>query len=302
MISKYPEFTEVDLSVQKELEAELSKYDSYSDFNFVSLFCWNADNSSAVSRLGDGLVIRLSDYLGNGQNYSYISNSKDSRKYIDIVLTTVKKLKFVPEHTVKLISDMTGLNIKEDLDNFDYIYSVSKLSTLEGGKLKKKRNKVNNFEKEMDEQTLIKHLDKITKQHKSEIEILFKKWCNENKKSFDSQKDEYAAVHRAIENLDQLGLIFTELRHNGELMGFSINQVLQDGSAVCHFEKTLNAHKNISPYLVREVAIMLNKKGCKYVNWEQDLGLEGLKQAKSSYKQEYFLKKYTISKSRNISN
>ena len=37
MISKYPEFTEVDLSVQKELEAELSKYDSHSDFNFLTV-------------------------------------------------------------------------------------------------------------------------------------------------------------------------------------------------------------------------------------------------------------------------
>lgn len=302
MISKYPEFTAVDLSVQKELEAELSKYDSYSDFNFVSLFCWNADNSSAVSRLGDGIVIQLSDYLGEGQNYSYISNTKDSMKHIELILTNVKKLKFVPEQTVKRISNMTGLCIEEDRDNFDYIYNISSLCTLEGGKHKKKRNKLNNFEKEMGEHTRVKHLDKITKQHKSEIEILFKKWCNENKKSYDSQKDEYIAVQRAIEHLEQLGLIFTELRLSDDLKGFSINQVLSDGTAVCHFEKTLNTHPNLSPYLVREVAIMLNKKGCKYVNWEQDLGLEGLKLAKSSYKQEYFLKKYTLSKSRNISN
>jgi hypothetical protein len=53
-------------------------------------------------------------------------------------------------------------------------------------------------------------------------------------------------------------------------------------------------YKGVYSFLVSESARQLLKKGKKYTNIEQDLGLPGLRQAKRSYAPAVMLKKYTI--------
>lgn len=294
MLATFPDFTPISLDDRDEIEEILRRFEPYSDFNFVSLFCWNTDGINAVSKLNDGIVIRLSDYLADGQSYSYLSDGKDTKEALEKILEITDRLEYVPEQSVRTLGTSHDFEILEDPDNHDYVYDVTTLSTLNGGMHKKKRNKVNNFEKEMADLISIKHKTAIGKTEKRELIELFERWCLENGISRETQEDEYIALQRVAKHFNDLNLVLTEVRLKGELRAFSINQIFDNGYSVCHFEKTLNIHRNLSPYLVREVAKMLCDKGCKYVNWEQDLGLEGLKQAKKSYRHDHFLKKYKV--------
>jgi len=47
--------------------------------------------------------------------------------------------------------------------------------------------------------------------------------------------------------------------------------------------------------LIQEAAKFLSNKS-KIVNWQQDLGIEGIKKAKRAYRPIGYLRKYTISR------
>ena len=296
MIAQYPEFTKIDINIKKSYENIIRKYPSYSDFNFVSLFCWNTDGSAEVSRLGDGIVIKLKDYTSEKTVYSYMTDNSDAIKYINELFNVTDVLNLVPETTIKSLSRLDDFIVEEDPDNFDYIYNIDDLMKMKGGEFKKKRNKVNQFKKDLSDVVVTKSHKEITDTQRLEAEGLFAQWCFENDKFAIDLLDESRAIFNAIDNLEQLELVYVELRVKDKLKGFSINQKVDSKTAVCHFEKTVRAHENIGPYLVNKVAEELYKMGCKYVNWEQDLGITGLRQAKKSYNNSHHLKKYILKK------
>ena len=76
MIALFPEFSKIDISHRYEIEAITSKFEPYSDFNFVSLFCWDTDGSAAVSVSNDNLIIKIPDYINGIPVYSMLGDSK----------------------------------------------------------------------------------------------------------------------------------------------------------------------------------------------------------------------------------
>ncbi len=296
-IPLFPLFTKLTIDHKGEIERLMERFPPYSDFNFVSLFCWNTDGNTEVSKIGNGLAIKLKDYTSNDVTYSLLVSGNDTRKHVDLMLAHVKKLSLVPEYTVLALKAARGLVVSEEPENHDYIYRVDRLAGLDGGEYKKKRNKVHQFHGDLGEVVTTELHTTLRTGLDIEIEGLLVQWCFESGVLVDDQKDEIAAIRMALNNLHTLGLVLTTLRVDGKLKGISINQKLTEGNAICHFEKTIKAHNNIGAYLVHQVACQLRSEGCAYVNWEQDLGIEGLRSLKRSYHTYFYLKKFTITKS-----
>jgi hypothetical protein len=294
-IAKFPNFSKLDLSVQAEVHAFTQQFEPYSDFNFTSLFLWNTDGGTALSFLNDNLVIRLADYTSGEQIHSLLGNTKMDET-LKILLEIAGKVSMVPEVTVNSILDRSSFAINEDRDNFDYVYKVSDLAGLTGGQFKKKRNKVNVFVKEQTGQELQLSVDhSITLNQRKEIEELDKIWAQKTNQSMGDIGPDRIALETMLDNFEALNLVLVCLRANGILKAFSVNEVIGDGYGICHFEKSLETyHAHIATFLVKEVAIKLQEIGCKFVNWEQDLGLEGLRHSKSSYHPAKYLKKYEL--------
>jgi hypothetical protein len=80
-------------------------------------------------------------------------------------------------------------------------------------------------------------------------------------------------------------------------VGFSLCEAVNKDYAICRFHKSVLNYKHLDAFFSNLVAIELKHLGSKYLSWEQDLGVEGLREFKSSYKPIKFLKKYTITKS-----
>lgn len=294
MIPYFPHFTKLDLDHKVEIEQIVANFPPYSDFNFVSLFCWNTDGNTEVSRIGNGLVIKLKDYTSDDVTYSLIISGSDARRNLDIVLSHVNKLSLVPEYTILSLQNHDNLILSEEPYNHDYVYRVDRLARLDGSSYKKKRNKVHQFQNDLGEVVNTSFYTSLPDGIELDIEGLLVQWCFENDILYKDQSDEIAAIKTALANIEVFDLILTTLRVNGKLKGFSLNQKLLDGNAICHFEKTIKAHNNIGTYLVNKVANFLRDEGCAYVNWEQDLGLNGLRNLKQSYNTYFYLKKYSV--------
>lgn len=295
MIATYPNFSKLDLSHREQIQRHTARFAPYSDFNFTSLFCWNTDGTTEVAMLNDNLVIRMPDYLDGHLVYSLLGDNQIDES-VELLLETAGKLELVPEVVVQALQQTTRYKITEDEDNHDYVYELDHLAAMLGGKFKKKRNKINIFISEHQHYELsVKFIDRLDGEHRELLRQLDRHWATLSTRDEGDILAERTAIDTLLDNSDDFNLIITEVWVNGVMKAFSINEKLSDEYGICHFEKALKAHhEHLNTFLVPEVAKHLKDAGCRLVNWEQDLGLEGLRRSKSSYHPAFMLKKYTV--------
>lgn len=283
------------------MTAKTTQFQPYSDFNFTSLYCWSGETASEIALLNNNIVIRLPHYLDGSKVYSVMGTHKIDETLLELLAHT-DDLSLVPDVVINNIKNPEMFTVNEDPDNHDYLYDIEKLSTLEGADYKKLRNKVNKFERDHSEHDLkIIVTTTIHSDRAKNIRAIDEKWKKLHTGESLDIRSERQALEKLLENSDKLNLIIVELLIDGEIKAFSINELLAEGYAICHFEKALKEHHDyLATYFVKIVAQEIKKHGCRFVNWEQDLGLEGLRHSKLSYRPALMLKKYSVSTSSKI--
>lgn len=293
MISDFPKFTKLDISHKKDIKLITTKFDPYSDFNFTSLFVWDTKDNTSISNLNGNLVIRMPDYISGKNIYSILGNSKIDESIHELLKTT-RILDMVPEVVVDSISKKSDFNIEQNVDQFDYIYRISELARLPGGRYRGKRKRISKFLRENIDSMSLR---KIRFSDKSDITIikqLFYEWVIERERTVLETESEGLALNRMLANASELNLMGLLIYIDGLCVGYSINEILDDDYAICHFQKTKLRFEYIDIFFSSLVAKELHHYGCINTNWEQDLGIQGLRELKESYLPERYLKKYTI--------
>jgi hypothetical protein len=180
-------------------------------------------------------------------------------------------------------------NVVIDHDNGDYIYSSQKLVDLAGNKLRKKRNLINQF--------LELYPDYVSQPlQASDLGAcleLSEKWCRMRTCQETDFDHETSALKRALGNFSELELQGLKISRRGQLVAFSVFSKLNSNMADVHFEKFDPEMKGCGQVINWETAKTL-ASGYKYINREQDLGIEGLRQAKKSYAPEYIVSAYFL--------
>lgn len=288
----FPVFTELCIEQKVIIEAITSRFAPYSDFNFISLYSWNTDNSVRVSLLHGNLVIKLPDYLTGKPIVSILGDQKVNES-IRLLLEKNESLKLVPEATIDALKDPESFSLEEDADNHDYLYDLEEITRLYGSKFKKIRNKLNSF-KRSNIVVQVENSSGLKEVEKKEFIRLFDQWTKTAKQSQTDSATERIAIIRLLDASDSLNCIFTKIRLGHQLVAFSISELIDNKYAVCHFEKALSTPDNLFIFVAHEGSLALLSKGVKYANWEQDMGLAGLREAKSKWQPRSFLKKYSI--------
>lgn len=293
MIDLFPLFSKLELKHKPSIDAIVSRLPPYSDFNFISLYSWNTDDSTYVSMLNGNLVIKQLDYVTGKPVLSLLGKNKIDESLASL-LKASNELKLVPELTVESINNPQLFTIIADRDNHDYVYALSEMVGLSGEKFKKIRNKLNKFTSVGLMHLEVVTTDTIAEVEKQEFILLFDAWAKTAKQSKEDSATEKIAFIRLLGVADSLPLLFTTVRQASNLIALHISENLENKYAICHFEKALSIYENLTTFAAHEGAKALLDKGIQFANWEQDLGLEGLRQAKSKWQPASFLKKYTI--------
>lgn len=288
MIAQFPNFSPITLDIKDDVQAFVARFEPYSDFNFVSMFAWGDTVHSGVSILNGNLVMRLPDYMSDAVVYSIIGDTRATES-VEALRQITPRLDLVPAVFINALGG--NYKIAEQRGDFDYVYTIDDLVSLPGGAYKKIRNKVHAIEKDFGERTRVTFSDAP---NIYELCGAFEQWARSTSQEPGEVKRERAAIYKALVASSDIRLVVAELYVDGVLCGFSINELLTDGYAICHFEKVLKKHPYLSTYLIHEVAKELQKQGSILVNWEQDLDIEGLRQSKLSYHPNKLLKKYSV--------
>lgn len=177
--------------------------------------------------------------------------------------------------------------IEEDRDNFDYIYERDKLVNLTGKILHKKKNHYNYFVKNFNNTDF-----KITPDIIKPVMQASKQWCRRHA-CRGYLLYELRAIEELLNNMDALNLIGMAVFVDGEVAAFTIGEIVSSDTAIIHVEKADEEIRGAYNYVNKTFAEKY-LQGVKWINREEDMGLEGLRQAKMSYEPAKFGKKYLI--------
>ncbi len=297
MIPEFPNFKKLELSDKEDVEKFTSKFPPYSDFDFVSMWSWDIKGEMRISQLYTNLVVRFTDYLTGEPFYSFLGNNKVNETAEILLNSAVEeeikpRLCLVPNDSIEGIM-LNKFKVEEDLDNFDYIYDLNEISRYTGNQFVKKRNKIVHFLKLLPG-IKVEILNINNKSIKDNILKLDEFWLK-NKTQKDANfkiKNEFLATNRffesAIDNTFGVGIFV-----NKKLIGYSILGLVANNYAISHFCKADTQFIGIYDFLMRETAKILVDKGYLLLNYEQDLGLPGLRENKKSFMSKY-LRKFTV--------
>ena len=304
MIPLFPKFKAIKLEDGKSIRKYAAQHHPYSDFNFTNLWMWDTTRKRKISMLNGNLVVLFTDYLTNEPFLSFLGSRRceeTARALIDFARATgiSPVLRFVTEESLPELRK-TSLNVEEDNDSFDYVYKVSRLADPLGNKLKEKRHLANRFPREYPNAKFeSRALNDSVMQGR--IVSVVRRWENRKKyqnKAYNLEHEE-RAIHRLLTNARTLGregtLILSGVFLNEEMLGFSVDEVVSDNYAISHLIKADNSYKGIYEFINERVAEHLAANNVKFWNWQQDLGIKGLRDTKKSYGPVHFLKKYSVS-------
>ena len=185
-------------------------------------------------------------------------------------------------------------DIKPDRDYSDYIYLRDKLVSLSGKKLQSKRNHINKF-KSLYPGYEYRELTPELIPQCLEVE---RQWRAVSKEDNGDEPDEelseeLRSMTRAFNRWDKLGLTGGAIFVDGRMVAFTygcpINQTTFD---VC-VEKADVGYEGAFAIINQEFARHIPEQ-YYYVNREEDMGDEGLRRAKLSYKPDILLEKNVI--------
>jgi hypothetical protein len=179
--------------------------------------------------------------------------------------------------------DRLGVRVTEDRNNFDYLYLRSDLAELGGKKFHKKKNLVNAFRNAYPDHAMRFLEPSLIPQA---LDVL-DRWRADRGEAGD-----YEAAREALRLFGRLKLRGAIFYVNGAPAGWCLGESIAKGrSFAIHFEKAVDGIKGIYQYMNQAFAASL-PRFFTYLNREQDLGDEGLRQAKETYRPCAFVKKY----------
>ncbi len=176
-----------------------------------------------------------------------------------------------------------------DRNGSDYIYETADLINLSGRKFHGKRNHLAQFDRDYDWS-----YEDISQENIKDCIDVADQWCKANGgcEQRGSQM-EGCALKRAFDHFDELELAGGLIRIEGKPVAFTIGEEINSEVYLLHFEKALDGYNGLYAAINHEFAAH-HLAGYKYVNREEDMGIEGLRKAKLSYRPAILLEKYSV--------
>lgn len=273
-------------------------YYENSHFNFTNLYMWREPFHVHVAEEDDVLYVvsewkaRVSALQPFCDPARYPEATKKLLAYFEEIAQPFHIYDMERGYADFLRScDCANFEVVADRDNYDYVYLSEKLISLSGRKLHSKKNHLNAFRKEHPDAQFLPITDEIVTQCKLELNSWYKQHRQEDG-TVDLFIDyERTAILEVLNNFADFGLKGGAILLDGRVVAFTFGEQLNTDTAVIHVEKAdpevRGAYPAINQGFVEHAWSHLT-----YINREEDMGIEGLRKAKESYKPEKLIEKF----------
>ena len=180
---------------------------------------------------------------------------------------------------------------KTNRDDCDYVYLRENLAELPGSHYQKKRNHISRFKRTYGENWEFKTFPE--NDIAADILQVSHKWFTEKRGESDPILQlEQQSIELALENADLLGLRGGVLYINGEPAAMTLAAAISDDVVDVIYEKSFGEFEKNGAYAVINQQFARRCQDFLYINREEDMGVEGLRKAKLSYKPTMILEKF----------
>lgn len=179
--------------------------------------------------------------------------------------------------------------------NSDYTYTAEHLAYLKGKENEKKRNRVNRFVRRFPDWEIRFFESDAPSGFEQDVIDVEEKWFSMQEERLDSAFLERIEIYEACKNFRSLGLICGLVYVSGIPVAMSIASEISPGIFDINFEKSYGEYAQDGGFSVINkyfAGYLLEKHGAKWINREEDIGLEGLRRAKMAYRPDKLLEKY----------
>jgi len=274
----------------------------YVDIHPENMLAWlNISNNLSISKLDNSFVLNYTNILDNNHNNIIpIANSlKDSTIERIMLYLHDNNLPLELHEIPSIICDKLDQNkwqITDDRDSFEYILDTNQQSTLRGNVFYHRRRNIGIFERMYPNESInVKYYnvfnDNVKKVFLHHIATMP---FNSREESSINNLAEPIAIRNNIKyalTFKKKALIITI---NGEIVSIAMISYLDKNTAAINHIKVNYSIQNIFRYTIYQLAKILNKNGIKEMNFEQDLGIEGMRAFKNHLQPSRFLEKKII--------
>jgi hypothetical protein len=283
MIPVYPDSVEITLALRPFLHPRFQALGhGISEFTFANIYLFRKAHAYRISLLADGELPVLHGKDGNTPFFMLPFGLPDTAT-LDLLFREHGHMKCASAEQKTVLGNL-GYRVVEDRDNFDYLYLRKDLAELSGRRFHKKRNLVKAFAEKHNYEGR-----PLLEEYLGDALQILEEW----RQAHDTSGD-YAAAREGLEkswDLQLCGGIYYVENHP---VAYTLGEELAGGTSfVIHFEKAVSGYKGLFQFINQAFAAILPEK-YETINREQDLGDDGLRRAKHSYKPSGFVEKYRI--------
>lgn len=268
-----------------------------SDASFANIYLLRNKYSTKISRYKDFIIRK---YSGKGARcgYTFPLGKGDVTKALAEIEKDAKEcgerlqFAFVTEEQKEVLENAMPARFcySSDAGDSDYIYLRSELASLSGKAFHKKKNHFSKFVRTYPD---YKYYE-IGACNIYDAQKVADAWYYEHLQDEDaSQLAEYKAIKEALENFEELGLIGGIIYVNDSPCAMTIASKINENTVDVHFEKAVGDYALNGGYAAINKLFSEKLDGVTWLNREEDIGIEGLRKAKLSYRPKIMLKKYS---------
>ncbi len=265
------------------------------EYSFANLFLWGRQEIAFV----ENCVVFFSHFFGRSV-YPYPLGTGDKKAALEAILADSRQRGIPCRITGMTEADRQELedlfpdrfSIRPARDSFDYVYTVDALADLKGKKLQKKRNHVNRFRTEHPEY----RVEPICCENVARIQHMVNDWYVSRKLS-DPEGDyflESLAMAKAFRHYDALNMEGIALLEGDRVLAVTMGSIMAPDMMDVHFEKAVEdvpgAYNTVNAEFARHIRLKFPE--VRFLNREDDMGIEGLRTAKLSYLPDHMIEKY----------
>lgn len=286
-IPSLPDRKPLSRDFERQISARLDTLtDGISEFTFPGLYLFRDHYDYHVSLSPDDRLV-ISGERPDGSFFLVPEGLPDDDDVLLDLFGRFDYLKNLPEAWVSPARERLeplGFAVLPDRNNFDYLYHSNDLATLAGKKLHKKRNHVNAFLKHYDH--TVRELDDSNEQ---DALTILEKWREGREYEADYSEALEALKYRTAFDLEGI-VVYVDDHPVGYAMGEPVGN---SQAFIVHVEKALPEYRGLYQFLNKAFAERIAQT-YPYINREQDLGDEGLRQAKMTYRPCGFIEKFRV--------
>ena len=299
-------FQKITLTDKNILSKYLYKYGENScQHSFVSLFCmFEKYGDMFCEKDGFLFVLRGNKRTSDFRKYLFpMGDTTDKtalKNAISLVLEDAKSYgkKACFETVTRRAADEINALFPERFhtvnirDYAEYIYTYEKLADLPGSEMASKRHDINTFFRDYGDRAVI---EEIHPHHIEQIKDFQKKWLSDMLRGEEDVQLELEneAIQVGLTYFEELGLSGIVVFIDGKIAGFAYGAPISSDCYNVIIEKGDRRIPDIYRVLNRDL-VRICCEGYAYINREEDVGVEGLRKAKMSYKPDNLLEKFIV--------